>query len=296
MKIAMIPKGTTHEFWKSVHAGADEAAKAQNIELIWKGPLKEDDREAQIQVVEDFTTQGVAGICVAPLDDVALRKPIEEAMDKKIPVLIFDSGLADPTGTVSLVATDNKHGGAMAGEAMAKDLGKGGKVILLRYQEGSASTVLREEGFLEAAKAAGLEVISSDQHAGATVESAQKVAENLINRFKNPDGTLGAAGIFCPNESSTFGMLRALQDAKISNVKFYGFDSSEKLVAALSAGQITGLIVQNPFNMGKLAVESMVKAIKGDKVEPIQDTGAVLATKENMETEDIKKVLNPPKI
>lgn len=297
MKIAMIPKGTTHEFWKSVHAGADEAAKALNVELIWKGPLKEDDREAQIQVVEDFVTQGVQGICVAPLDDKALRKPVDEALKSKIPVLIFDSPLADTTGTVSLVATDNKKGGATAGEAMVKDLGKGGKVIVLRYQEGSASTELREEGFLEAAKAGGLEVVSSDQHAGATVESAQKVAENLINRFKNPDGTLSVGGIFCPNESSTFGMLRALQDAKLAGkIKFYGFDASTKLVEALQAGEVTGLVVQNPYNMGKLAIESMVKAIKGEKVDAILDTGAVLATKDTMGNEDVKKVLNPPKI
>jgi len=297
LKIAMIPKGTTHEFWKSVHAGADEAAKALNVELIWKGPLKEDDREAQIQVVETFTTEGVDGICVAPLDDRALRKPIDEALAKKIPVLIFDSGLADTTGTASFVATNNKKGGSLAGDAMVKDLGKGGKVMLMRYLEGSASTTLREEGFLEAVKAGGLEVVSSDQHAGATVESAQKVAENLINRFKNADGTLSVVGIFCPNESSTFGMLRALQDAKLAGkVKFYGFDSSEKLVAALGAGEINGLVLQNPFNMGKLAIESMVKAIKGEKVEAFIDTLAVLATKENMGSEEVKKVLNPPKI
>ncbi|MBS1721481.1 MAG: substrate-binding domain-containing protein [Armatimonadetes bacterium] len=296
IQIAMIPKGTTHEFWKSVHAGADEAAKELNVDLIWKGPLKEDDRDAQIQVVEDMTTKGVKGICVAPLDDKALRKPVEEAMNAKIPVVVFDSGLADATGTVSLVATDNKKGGGMAGEAMGKDLGKGGKVIMMRYQEGSASTMQREEGFLEAAKAAGLDVVSSDQYAGATVESAQKTAENLLTRFKAGDG-LSVAGIFCPNESSTFGMLRALQDAKLAGkVKFYGFDASPKLVEALTSGEINGLVVQNPFNIGKFSIESIVKAIKGEKVESRIDTGATLATKANMEEDAVKKVLNPPKL
>lgn len=292
LKIAMIPKGTTHEFWKSVHAGADEAAKALGVELIWKGPLKEDDREAQIQVVENFTTQGVNGICVAPLDDKALRKPVDEALKAKIPIVVFDSGLADASGTVSLVATDNKKGGSMAGEAMAKDLGKGGKVILMRYQEGSASTMLREEGFLEAAKAGGLELISADQFAGATTESAMKTAENLLNRFKDQ-----VQGIFCPNESSTAGMLKVLQDLKLAGkVKFYGFDASAKLVDGLKSGEINGLVVQNPFNMGKLAIESMVKAINGEKVDERIDTGATLATKENMETPDVAKVLNPPKL
>lgn len=296
IKIAMIPKGTTHEYWKSVHAGAKAAADELNVDLNWKGPLKEDDREEQIKVVEDFTSQGVAGICVAPLDDKALRKPIDEALKAKIPIVVFDSGLADSTGVTSFVATDNKKGGSMAGEAMGKELGKGAKVILLRYQEGSASTQLREDGFLEAAKAAGLNVVSSDQHAGATVESAQKVSEDLINRFMTGD-KLDVAGIFCPNESSTMGMLLALKDAKLAGkVKFYGFDSSPKLVDALAAGDINGLIVQNPYNMGKLAIESMVKAIHGETVDARIDTGATLATKANMATPDVDKVLHPPKL
>ncbi len=293
----MIPKGTTHEFWKSVHAGAADAAKELDVDLIWKGPLKEDDRDAQISTVEDFVTKKVDGICVAPLDDKALRKPIDEALQAKIPVVIFDSALADPTGTVSFVATNSEKGGGMAGDAMAKDLGKGGKVIVLRYQEGSASTMAREKGFIDAAKAAGLDIVSDNQYAGATVETAQKAAENLINRFKGPDGNLTVGGIFCPNESSTFGMLRALQDARLAGkVKFYGFDSSPKLVEALGDGQIEGLVVQNPYNIGKLSVESMVKSIKGEKVDPVIDTGVTLATKANMDTEDVKKVLNPPKI
>lgn len=292
LTIAMVPKGTAHEFWKTVHAGADDAAKELGVNLIWKGPLNENDREQQIKVIEDFVTQKVSGICVAPLDDKALRNPVDEALKEKIPVLVFDSGLADFTGTVSFVATDNKKGGMIAAEAMAKLLGKGGKVIVLRYIEGSASTNQREEGFLEAAKAAGLEIVSDNQYAGATVDTAMSASENLMNRFRD-----SVQGIFCPNESSTAGMLKILQDLKLAGkVAFYGFDASEKLVAALGAGEINGLVVQNPYKMGKLSVESMVKAIKGEKVESRLDTGATLVNKENMSQPDIDKVLHPPKI
>lgn len=292
LTIAMVPKGTAHEFWKTVHAGADDAAKELGVNLIWKGPLNENDREQQIKVIEDFVTQKVSGICVAPLDDKALRNPVDEALKEKIPVLVFDSGLADFTGTVSFVATDNKKGGMIAAEAMAKSLGKGGKVIVLRYIEGSASTNQREEGFLEAAKAAGLEIVSDNQYAGATVDTAMSASENLMNRFRD-----SVQGIFCPNESSTAGMLKVLQDLKLAGkVAFYGFDASEKLVAALGAGEINGLVVQDPYKMGKLSVESMVKAIKGEKVESRLDTGATLVNKENMSQPDIDKVLHPPKI
>ena len=97
-RIAVIPKGTTHVFWKSIHAGAVKAqqeleATGLNVEIIWKGPLKEDDRDSQIRVMEDFITRGVTGIVLAPLDDTALRRPVKDAVNSDIPVVIIDSGL-----------------------------------------------------------------------------------------------------------------------------------------------------------------------------------------------------------
>jgi ribose transport system substrate-binding protein len=297
LRIAMIPKGTTHEFWRSVEAGARDAEKELgNVEVIWKGPLKEDNKEEQVSVVEDFTGQGVDGIALAPLDDTALRIPAENAKKAGIPVLIFDSDLKD-VDVVSFVATDNKKGGFMAGEHLAKLLGGKGKVILLRYQEGSASTTFREEGFLEAMKASpGIQVVESGRYAGATVDSALAESENLLSRFKNPDGTPGVQGIFCPNESSTAGMLRALQDGGwAGKVRFLGFDASEKLVQGLQSGHLDGLIVQNPRRMGYLAVKTMVEAIKGGTPEKRIDTGATLVTKDNMADPEVAKILAPPK-
>lgn len=291
LKIAMIPKGTTHEFWKSVHAGAEDAAtELGNVDLTWKGPLKEDNKEEQVKVVEDFTGQGYDGICLAPLDDVALRIPVENAKKAGIPVLIFDSDLKD-VEVVSFVATDNKKGGFMAGQELARLLGGKGKVILLRYLEGSASTQFREDGFLDAMKAIpGITLVSQDRHAGATTESAQAESENLLGRFKD------VQGIFCPNESSTFGMLRALQNNGMAGkVKFVGFDASDKLVQALDAGEINGLILQNPRKMGYLAIKTIVDKIKGGTPEKRIDTGATLVTKANMKEPDVAKLLETPK-
>ena len=136
LRLAVIPKGSTHEFWKSVKAGADEAAaELGNVEVIWKGPQKENDREDQIKVVEDFVTQKVDGIVLAPLDDTALRLPVTDAQSAGIPVLIIDSGLKE-VDTVSFVATDNFAAGKKGGEHLVASLGEGPKkVILLRYQE-----------------------------------------------------------------------------------------------------------------------------------------------------------------
>ena len=287
-RIAVIPKGTTHEFWKSVHAGAKRAARELSVELIWKGPLKEDDRTAQIQVVEDFVVRGVDGIVLMPLDDVALVAPAREAFARGIPVVIADSDLAWPD-RVSFVATDNARGGRMGGEELARLLNGRGKVILMRYSEGSASTAERERGFLEAmASQPGIEVLSSSQYAGASVESAYKTAENLLNSLPELDG------IFCPNESSSFGMLRALQDAgRASRVRFVGFDASAKLVEALRAGELDALVLQNPVAIGELSVRALVDHLDGKPVEPRIDTGVHLATRDNLDAAPVRELLAP---
>ncbi len=123
-RIAVIPKGTTHEFWKSVHAGAARAAKeAGNVEVLWKGPLQENDTEGQINVVQEFITKKVDGIVLAPLDSQALVAPVRDAKEHGIPTVIFDSALADESIIVSYVATDNFHGGALAARRLAEVLG-----------------------------------------------------------------------------------------------------------------------------------------------------------------------------
>jgi ribose transport system substrate-binding protein len=291
--IAVIPKGTTHEYWKSVHAGAVKASREMDAEIIWKGPLKEDDREAQISVVENFITRGVDGICLAPLDDTALRTPVTSAVRAEIPVVIFDSDLKSDD-YVSFVATDNHKGGYMAGQYMARLLEGQGRVVVLRYQEGSASTAQREQGFLDAiAEQEGIEVVSANQYGGATTETAYQASENLLGPLKT-EGGLTIDGIFCPNESTTFGMLRALQDAALAGkVTFIGFDSSPKLVEALEKKQIHGLVLQNPFQMGYLCVKTMMRHLKGEDVEKRVDTGAALVTPENMNKPEIQQLLSP---
>lgn len=288
LQIAVIPKGTTHEFWKAVHAGVESAAQELGVEAIWKGPLKEDDRSAQIQVVEDFVVRGVDGIVLMPLDKVALAAPAAEAHGRGIPVVIADSDL-DWKDRVSFVATDNRRGGELAGEALGEMLEGKGKVILLRYLEGSASTAAREEGFLAAmAKFDGIEILSSNQYAGATTEGAYKASENLLNSHAEVDG------IFCPNESAAFGMLRALQDsARTKTAKFIGFDASDKLVAALREGEIDALVLQDPVRMGSLALRACVDQIRGNAPEARIDTGVVVVKSNRIDEPSVQALLHP---
>ena len=292
--IAVIPKGSTHEYWKSIHAGAVKAGRELQVDIIWKGPLKEDDREAQIKVVEDFISRGISGMVIAPLDDVALREPVANASRAGIPVVIVDSPLQSQD-YVAYVATDNYKGGQMAGEYLCKLLGGKGKVIMLRCAVGSASTLERERGWSDAIKACkDIQVKSDNQYGGVTTETAFQASENLLSRLTAPDGSLTIDGIFSSNESTTFGMLRALQDGGwAGKVKFVGFDSSSKLIAALSAGQINGLVLQNPFQMGYLGVKTLVAYLNHQPLEKTVDTGETLATTENMNQPEIKELLAP---
>ncbi|MBX3231134.1 MAG: substrate-binding domain-containing protein [Labilithrix sp.] len=292
LKIAVVPKGTTHEFWKSVHAGAVKAAKEADVDIVWKGPLKEDDTKAQIDVVDTFVAQGVAGLVLAPLHDSALKTPVKRAKDKNIPTVIFDSDLQGDEH-ISFVATDNQAAGKIAAEAMAKDLGDKGNVIVLRYQEGSASTQNREKGFLDGIKAKPeIKVISDNQYGGATSESAFQKGESLLVAHKAQAGAV--QGIFTPNESTTFGMLQALKKSGTNKkVKLIGFDSSDSLVNALKEGDIDGLVVQNPFNMGYLSVKTMVDHLKGKPVDKRIDTGARLVEKANLDDPAVKEIMQP---
>lgn len=289
LEIAVIPKGTTHEFWKSIHAGAVKASRELGVKVLWKGPQKEDDRAQQITVVEDFIARGVDGIVLAPLDDRALCRPVQEAMRERIPVVIIDSGLQGDD-YISFVATYNYKGGVIAAKRMGELLRGKGDVFLIRYQVGSASTTEREQGFIDTIKKDYPEILFlvQDQYAGSTTETAYQLAENLLSRFPDVDG------IFCPNESSTFGTLRAIQETGLAGrVKFVGFDSSPKLVQGLKDSYIHGLVLQNPMKMGYLGVKQMVLYLRGERIEKQIDTGVYLATRENMDDPEIRSLLLP---
>lgn len=296
LTIAVIPKGTTHEFWKSIHAGSNKAAgeltaQGTEVDVIWKGPLREDDREQQIQVVEGFAAQGVSGIVLAPLDNRALVRPVEDAKRAGVPTVIIDSGL-ESDQFVSFVATDNRKGGTLAADRMGQLLNGKGKVLVLRYAEGSASTTEREEGFISQIKAKfpDIELVSTNQYAGATRDTAKRASENLLQTFGDV-----VQGIFTPNESSTAGMLLALEDiGKAGKISFVGFDSSQRFIDAINAGQLHGIVVQNPFNMGYLGVRTMVDSLLGKPVEKKIDTGVMLVTKENLESPEVNALLHPP--
>ena len=287
--VAVIPKGTTHVFWKTVHAGAEKAAKELGVDAVWVGAENESDRKQQIDLVQNFISRGAAAIVLAPLDEVALVRPVEEAVRRGIPVVIIDSALKGDAQS-SFVATDNEAGGRLGADRLGEVLGGKGKVILMRYAEGSASTHNREKGFLEELKTRfpEIQVISDNQYSGTTKETALQTGQNLLNRFPDVDG------IFCPNESSTFGMLRALQIAgKAGKVKFVGFDTTPELLGAMAKGDIQGLVSQDPFDMGYQGVKTAVAVTEGKTVPKRVPTRLLMVTPENMNSPETQEVISP---
>ena len=333
-RIGVVPKGLTHEFWQSIHRGAERAAADLEreegivVDIVWDGPSKESDAQEQIKIIRQMRNQGINGLVLAPQDSKAMVPAVQECVEKKVPVVVIDSGLdasvlldhpdfrtkevatTNKDGQaievvhknetpliVKYVATNNYHGGEVAAEELVKLLEKDGKteprVILFRYQVGSESTDQREQGFLdriEKFNAAGkkIQVISKDKYAGATVETAEKTADPLVRAHRDD----GIDGIFAVNESAATGMLNALRSQKLNRkIRLVGFDSSEPLLQAVREGDVDGLIVQDPYRMGYLGVWTLIKYLKGFDVDLDHTqlgTGEVYLTRDNINTDEMK--------
>jgi ribose transport system substrate-binding protein len=289
--IAVIPKATTFEFWKSVRAGAERAGRELGVKVIWKGPISESDRESQINLVQDFVTQRINAICLAPLDSQSLIGPVREARAAGIPTVIYDSGLDDERDIVSYVATDNANGGALAARHLGRLLDGKGDVILLRYTPGSQSSEQREEGFLRTltTEFPDIKVVSSNEYAGATAENALDKAQQLLTQYGRQ-----VTGIFTPCQHVSSGMLRALEEHNLAGkVKFVGFDSGPDLLRALREGKMHGLVLQDPVRMGELAVRTAVAHLRGHPVERRIATGEKLASRDNLDDPVIRRLLEP---
>ncbi|MFH1737714.1 MAG: substrate-binding domain-containing protein [bacterium] len=287
-RIAVVPKGTAHEFWQTVHAGAETAGRELGVDILWQGPQTETQRDRQINIVQDFVTAQVDGIVLAPQDADALVPVINQVAANGIPLVIFDSD-ANTDKYESFVATDNYKGGQEAARMMASLLPNGGRVIIIAVEPGSGSTTNREQGFEDtiASEFPTIQVIDK-QYGKSDRERSRAVTEDLLTKYPDVDG------IFGPNESSTFGALLALRtQGYVGKKAFVGFDSSPDLNEALRKGEINALVLQNPFKMGYEAVKAIVDHLDGKAVSKRIDTGVQVVTPENMDDPEMAKLLRP---
>ncbi|HKC64213.1 MAG TPA: substrate-binding domain-containing protein [Pyrinomonadaceae bacterium] len=287
--IAVIPKGVSHFFWQSVHAGAESAAKELGVEITWNGPAQETDYTGQSNIVEDAINRRVDGIVLAPTHKDALIPVVERAAREGIPVTIMDSGIGTDK-YVSYVATDNRQGGAVAAERLGEKLGGKGKIAILGVKAGSVSTDEREQGFQDTIKQKypGIEIVAFQYGESDRAKSLDRATDILT---AHPD----LNGFFASNESSTVGAVQAIKQKGLAGkVILVGFDSSPNLIDDLKAGAIDSLVLQNPFKMGYEAVKSMVTKLNGQEPPKRIDTGVKLLTKENIDTPEMQQLIKGP--
>jgi len=285
-RIGVVPKGRSHMFWQSVHAGAVKASREAGVEIEWNGPATETDFNGQLQIVEAMINKRLDAIALAPIDKKAMVSVVERASRSGIPVVIFDSAI-DTDSFVTQVATDNYKAGQVAAERIGAILNGKGRIVIVATQAGAASTMAREQGFEDAVKKnyAGIEIVDK-RYGDSEVARSLRVAENMLTA--HPDIT----GMFASNESSTVGAAQALK-ARQSKVKLVGFDAGPTLEADLRAGVIDSLVVQHPFRMGYDSVMSAVRHLKGETVEKIQNLEPRLVTKADLDNPEVQAQLNP---
>jgi ribose transport system substrate-binding protein len=287
--VAVVPNGQAHVFWQAVHSGAVKAGKEFHIRIEWNGPANELEPRKEIAIVENFITQRVDGIMVAPSERKALAGVIDKAAKQGIPVVIFDSG-ADTENYVSFVATDNYAGGVLAAKRMGKILQGEGHVAIIAPIPGSAATLAREAGFEETLEKEfpDIEVVAQQSGTTESVDSRQ-VTEDVLTA--NPD----LNGVFASNESSSVGAAQALKARGLSGkLPLVGFDASPALQADLKAGVFDSLVVQDPYKMGYEGVKALADFWAGHKPVRHIDSGVTLVKREDLAKPEIQQLLNPP--
>jgi ribose transport system substrate-binding protein len=284
--VGVVPKGANHIFWQTVQAGAIKAAREYNLEVEWNAPAIEIDASRQIAILDAMINRRLAGIAVAPVDRKALINVVNRAGDAGIPVAIFDSDI-DTAHRITYVATDNREGGRMAARALAELLMERGKVAVIGFMPGSASTMEREEGFAEELKKYPMMQLVQTAFGMADRAKARAVTENILTA--HPDLT----GLFADNESSSVGAVMALKGRGTTQVRVVAFDANQQLIADLQNRQIAALIVQDPFRMGYESVKAIGQKLNGETPAKHIDTGATLVTRADMEKPDIVKLLYP---
>lgn len=285
--VGVIPKGASHQFWLTVQAGAIEAGREYGLEIEWNAPTLEIDRARQIDIMQSMITRRLAGIAIAPVDRKALVAVIERASAAGIPVTVYDSDV-DTEKRLTYVATDNREAGRMAARRMGEVLGGKGKVLIVGFMPGSASTMEREEGFIEEMKKSHPQIQVLDVQFGmANRAKAMAVTENALSAHKD------LAGIFADNESSLAGAVQALKSRGNKAAKLVGIDASEQLISDLKQGWIDSLIVQDPFRMGYESVKAIGESRKGAKVSPRLDLEARLVLVSDLEDQKVQELLFP---
>ena len=271
--VNMKGPGAGNPFWAAVEQGAVEAGEAYGVDVTVLAPPTESDVTAQIAQIEDAVTQGAGGIAVAPTDPEALAPAIDSALEAGVKVVFVDSNGSNEG--VTFIGTNNEVGAALAGQYLCDNVAEGGKVAILQGIISTTTGILRADGGRAAVTECGLDLVA-ELPADWDTPKGQAVTEDILTQY--PD----LAGIFASNDNMALGALEALRlQNLLDQVVLVGFDANPNAAEAILAGEMEATIAQNPYNMGWLSVESMIRLINGETLEPVIDTGTVLVDASN---------------
>ena len=288
-EIAVIVKTTNSNFWQNVNKGASAAVDGQSdITMTFDGPASESDIAAEVNMVDNAVNKGVAGIVLAPSDPDALVPAVKRANEAGIPVAIIDSALSDAgKGTYqTFLSTDNCAAGKLAADRMIELTGGEGKVAVMSYVAGVGSEIGRVGCFVDKIKADSKIEIVGPYYSQSQMATALNQTTDVL--AANPD----LKGIFGANEPTAVGMGRAIKQAgKAGQVAAIGFDGNKDLQDFVKDGTLNAILVQGSFQMGEKGVQAIMELMDGKSVEPQIDTGVVLVTKDNIDSDEAQNVL-----
>jgi ribose transport system substrate-binding protein len=283
--IPLVSKGFQHQFWQAVKQGADNAARDLGVQITFEGPESEAQVDKQIEMLQTALGKNPAALGFAALDSRAAIPLLQQAKSRNIPVIAFDSGV-DSDIPLTTVTTDNKAAAALAADKMAEAIGGRGKVALIVHDQTSRTGIDRRDGFLEQMKKYPNIQVLEPQYGGGDHLRSTEVAKAVING--NPD----LKGYYGANEGSAIGVVNAVSELGLSGkIIVIGFDSGKLQLDAIKSGLMYGAVQQNPVLMGYKTVESAIKALKGETLPKIIDSGFLWADKNNLTNPDVAAVI-----
>jgi ribose transport system substrate-binding protein len=271
--LSMKGPGAGNPFWALVEKGAREKAKELGVDLVVLAPPQESDITSQIAQIEDQMTKGVDGIALAPTDPDALAPIVDEALAEGTKVVFVDTN--GKNKGVTFIGTNNEMGAKLAADYICKNVSKGSDVAILQGIIVQSTGRFRADGSHKGLTECGLNIVA-EQPGDWDRAKGQAVMENIL--VGNPN----IKAVFASNDNMALGAAEALKQAGVlDKVLLVGFDANPDAAVSILAGEMSASVAQNPYNMGALSVENLMKLIKGEKLAPVIDTGTVLVTKEN---------------
>jgi len=282
--IPLISKGFQHQFWQAVKQGAEQAAKDLNVKVTFEGPESEAMVDKQIDMLSAALAKNPKAIGFAALDSKAAIPLLKKAQAAKIPVVAFDSGV-DSDIPVTTATTDNKAAAALAADKMAELIGKAGEVAVVVHDQTSRTGIDRRDGFLDRMKSTYPKIkVVSVQYGGGDHLKSTEITKSILQAYPKLKGMFGA------NEGSAIGVVNGAREMK-RKIVIIGYDSGKQQKDAIRSGVMAGAITQNPVGIGYKTVEAAVKALKGEKLPKIIDTGFYWYDKSNIQDPKIAAVL-----